>query len=186
MLNLPKLYVDYFHAFYQRADERCRAYYNNSTQPNGHAASLESLLAFMGFVRGRLGPMASIADAGAGVSSAILRARFSSVVTYDPDAEYLEQVRRTCTDIGLGHGEWRHGLPEYPTQSCFYDYGVKERIPELHKFADATTNIFWADDMNAADNHAALQDYARTISRALLRSSSSLDEYGRFSEYVIK
>ncbi len=183
--NRAEIYVDYFQVFYGLADERCRKYWGTS-RPNGQAAGLESLVHFGGRAL-KLMKTSTVFDAGAGVSSAVIRTYFKDVVTFDPDAEYLAQVRTACEQMGLGHGRWVVGVPEESCDACFYDYGTHQRIPTLSHFLDRTRRLFWLDDAHDAELLSAADGFCR--SRGLMeptRAIESVDEHGRFGAYVLK
>lgn len=185
--NRALTYVNYHKTFFALADERCRAYWGNSDAPNGHAAGLESLIHFAGMVSAEMememehpNTEIVVCDAGAGVSSAILRTYFKHVITCDPDPEYLAQVRRACEKMGLGHGTWVTGVPEGKWTATFYDYGASERIPNLFAFLDKTERYFWLDDAHDRELFKTCKEACVMRRHVLQEIRETLDEHGRF------
>lgn len=184
--NRAETYVEYFQVFYGMADDRCRAYWGTD-RPNGQAAGLESLVHFGGKALTLIDPDALVIDAGAGASSAIIRTYFKNVLTCDPDAEYLAQVKAACESMGLGHGQWVAGPPDVYADASFYDYGTKDRGPLLPYFLDRTRKFFWLDDAHDADllAHADTVSISRGLGQTI-RAHEAVDEHNRFGAYIIK
>jgi hypothetical protein len=188
MDNRASIYTDYFPTFWRNADERCRRYYGTD-KPNAHAAALEGLVYFAGLVI-ELMPSswrrATIIDAGAGASSAILRTYFDDVISCDPDADYLEQVRRTCAELGLPEGRWVADVPAEPADATFYDYGTSHRIPNFPRFLDLSRRIIWIDDAQDRELHDACTTVCRQQGLVLRNARGAYDENGRFGAYARK
>src|ERR1700682_3010509 len=112
----------YFRAFYDEAPSDLRGYGYDSPEPNGTAASLESLVAF---ARAAGEPASvTVLNAGAGASSWILRRLFGRVVCTDPDERYLGFVASLCVRHGLDGAGFVHTLRACgPADVTFYDYG---------------------------------------------------------------
>lgn len=200
-MNRAEVYVDYFKTFYKLADDRCRAYWGTD-KPNGQAAGLESLCAFAGQVvnlafakatrHGHLllfAPDAeglTVVDAGAGASSAILRTYFKNVISCDPDGDYLAQVQKACSEMGLPPGRWVTGIPDGEWDACFYDYGTSQRGPSFPTFLDRTRRLIWIDDAHDTDLVRVCGDAAKERSLVLKLQPQSVDEHGRYGALVRK
>lgn len=201
-MNRAEVYVDFFKVFYDLADQRCRDYWG-TPRPNGQAAGLESLCAFGGWATADcinrlqmnghvLQPdkqglqAATVVDAGAGASSAILRTYFPNVITCDPDGEYLAQVQRACARMGLPEGNWIVGKPPGPWDYCFYDYGTSVRGPQFPYFLDQTKVMIWIDDAHDRDLFKVCAKACEERHLKIHSHLPSLDEHDRFGAIVIK
>jgi hypothetical protein len=186
-LTRAEVYVEYFKTFWAVADERCRRYYGTEG-PSGHAAGLESLAYFAGLVI-ELFPdsweTVTVIDAGAGVSSAILRTYFPNVISCDPDADYLRQVELACTEMGLTSGQWVVGVPTVSADATFYDYGTSERIAMFPRFLDLTKSVIWMDDAHDRELLDACAAVCEARGLQLRRARGAHDNLGRFGAYAL-
>jgi hypothetical protein len=181
-------YVNYFTTFWDIADDRCRRYYG-TPGPSGHAAGLESLTYFAALVIESMPDswqQATIVDAGAGASSAILRTYFDNVISCDPDADYLALVQRTCADMGLPEGRWEVGVPNHEADATFYDYGTSERIPLFPEFLRLSRRLIWIDDAHDRELLEACTAVCRDLGLVVHPARGSHDNIGRFGAYVNK
>jgi hypothetical protein len=185
--NRASIYTEYFSTFWRVASERCRRYYGTD-KPNGHAAGLESLVYFAGLVIETMPGSwrsATIIDAGAGASSAILRTYFDDVISCDPDADYLAQVRVACAELRLPDGRWVEGLPADEADATFYDYGTRHRIPTFRQFLDLSQRMIWVDDAQDREVLDACTAVCRERGLELRPARGAHDEHGRFGAYAL-
>lgn len=193
-MNAPQLYVRYFEVFYDLATDRCRHVWENQRAPNGCGASFESLLAFRNEVFGLGLPRPRILDAGAGVSSCLLRLWFTNVTTCDPDADYMAQVqeanRRLRSETKVASLVDERYVPGYPNDTydaTFYDWGL-ERRPEHFDDAIQHSKLVYFDDTDHRPQSSWLRE--EVIKLAGLRGrlwrdgKEALDEFNRWGLFV--
>ena len=183
-----EVYVDYFDTFWSVASDRSRRYYGEKG-PSGHAAGLESLLYFAGLVIELMPDSwqdASVIDAGAGASSAILRTYFRDVTSCDPDPDYLGQVERACAEMGLPPGRWVEGVPTEAADATFYDFGRSERIPKFASFLDLSRKLIWVDDAQVREMLEICTAVCAERGLELRTARGANDNLGRFGAYAIR
>jgi hypothetical protein len=188
MRNRALNYVNFFKEFHQSAPARCANYGSTDGTPHGQAASIESLIVFSNRLRslGIGGPI-KVLDAGAGASTAFLcnEAGFE-VTTMDPDQEYLQYVVNVVRDMGLRRPQVIQDMSGLMFHGCFYDYGTKERVPQLPFFANHTSLLFYVDDGHAPDVSNAVLELIRNDARWTYDGiiQQTLDEFGRYGHML--
>lgn len=144
----------YFKLFKIMAPKKFVSYGGYDTGlPNGTASSLESLIFFANLVKDE---NAIIVNAGAGVSSFVLRKIFKNVICTDDNQEYLDVVKRICLTQKLNTDGFIYNIANIPEcDYMFYDYGeFAVRMPNLHFAISKTKKIMYADDGDDRENGA--------------------------------
>ncbi|HEY2899209.1 MAG TPA: hypothetical protein VGL59_01450 [Polyangia bacterium] len=183
----------WFRAFAARAPEPYRSYggYGDGL-PNGTACSLEAIRVFASLVGD---PDAVILNAGAGVSSFLLRRLFRNVVCVDSDPTYLNIVRDLCVGHGLSGDGFIAGLENAPDADfTFFDYGAITEQERLGYYAMAyrkTRRAVYCDDADDRPHgfpllRQRLIDFAAAQGVAAVDRRDAIDRYGRWGVVVPK
>jgi hypothetical protein len=187
--GLREWYRLYFRRFAELAPPQLRGFGYDSGEPNGMAASLESLVCFANAVAG---PGATVLNAGAGASSWVLRKLFPRVVCTDPDPAYLHFVADLCGRHGLSTEVFVHPLRVCPAAAfTFYDYGHWDvRWPMLAVAWERTEVAMYVDDTDDRPHNLANRAFARAFARELaLRiedRQDAIDEHGRWGSFLYR
>jgi hypothetical protein len=188
--TLNDWYREYFRRFKDIAPPRMLEFGGYFTgEPSAMASSLESLVAFGNRV---LNPDALILDAGAGASTWVLRKMFPNVLSCDPDAEYLEVVRKVCGTGGLDISGFDPELMKttFRTDYTYYDYGGAERVPNMEHAIFCTDTLIYLDDTDDRPDCAKDRTYVYALAEKLglkiedCREAN--DEYGRWGVIITK
>lgn len=152
-------------------------------EPNGTAASWESMRIFESFIRGR----GRILNAGAGASSWMLRRWYGERVTcLDNVPDYLHAVRATCRAHGLPGDDYRWGAENLPEcDYCFYDYGEwMDRGSGLEACWAKTRHGMYVDD---ADDRECNEGWRRMVVKFAMENGirkidfpDKADKWGRW------
>lgn len=150
--------------------------------------SFEGLLAFM---RGVPGPECSVMDAGAGISTWVLRKAFTNVVTVEPErtADIGHVVCRLCTKYGLLEHEFVLGLANAPEcDYVLYDY---ETFPaRVHELPLAWSKARIAMYLDDADDRARntylpiVRRFAEAEGAILTECRDAVDDFGRWGVWL--
>lgn len=181
-------YCEYFRLFRDNAPATMVEWGGyQSGKPTGMASSLESMIAFANFVDN---PNATILNAGAGASSWVLRKIFNNVVCTDPDAEYLEVVKKICS-TKLNVDNFIVGLENVPTcDYTYYDYGNSVRMPSLSLGMSKTRIMAYVDDTDDREcctwERKFVYDFAETEGYRIQDCKEAIDEYGRWGVILRK
>lgn len=157
--------------------------------PQVMGMSFEGLL---GFMRGVPDPECSVMDAGAGISTWVLRKAFKNVVTVEPErtAAIGDVVRRLCATGGLREHQFVLGLENAPEcDYVLYDYErFPQRIYDLPLAWSKARIALYADD---ADDRPANAEYLATIhafgkaeGATVTECREAIDEYGRWGVWL--
>jgi hypothetical protein len=183
------LFLDYFRRFKEIAPPRMLEYGGYFTgKPSAMASSLESLIAFANRVENPEDSV--ILDAGAGASSWILRSLFPHVVSTDPDAEYLEVVKKVCASQHLNTEGF---IPLLENVHCtvdytYYDYGNAERQPNMRNAIALTRVLIYLDDTDdrpdCAKDRAHIYKLASDLGLKIEDCREANDQYGRWGVII--
>jgi hypothetical protein len=187
--TLLPLFLDYFQRFKGIAPPRMLEYGGYFTgQPSAMASSLESLVAFANRVENPEDSV--ILDAGAGASTWILRSLFPHVVSTDPDAEYLDVVRRVCATKHLNTEGFVHLLDNVhcAIDYTYYDYGNAERQPNMFRAIALTRALIYLDDTDdrpdCAKDRAHIYKLASDLNLKIEDCREANDQYGRWGVII--
>jgi hypothetical protein len=148
------------------------------------AASAESLVYFANLVD----PWESLVlDAGAGLSSVLLRAMLPNVVTVELDGIYRDEVHMIVAELGLRAAGGFSGVVDRgrPVKYSFYDLGrLKDRPTHFAAVVDKTETAVYVDDCGLGMAGTELyrrfvEDYCRANGHRLEDAPETLDSIGR-------
>jgi hypothetical protein len=184
-------YREYFRRFKEIAPPRMLEYGGYFTgEPSAMASSLESLVAFANRVENPENSV--ILDAGAGASSWMLRSMFPHVVSTDPDAEYLDVVRKVCAAANLNTEGFIPLLENVhcTTDYTYYDYGNSERVPNMELAIGMTLKLIYLDDTDdrpdCAKDRAYIYSLAAKLGLKIEDCREANDQYGRWGVIITK
>lgn len=180
-------FKEYFRAFKREAPKRFLDYGGYDTGlPNGTAASYESVVAFTKRIS-RANP--TILNAGAGVTSWMLRKRYDNVYCCDPDEDYLTFIKFLCSKNNLSTEGFYVGLTAPSCAYTFYDYGVKERSDGMAHALDLTESFIYFDDTDTRGIFPWREEALRLAKERDLITEDcqdACDQYGRWGIILYK
>lgn len=179
MNDLKEYYKNYFKLFRDNAPKHMVEWGGyQKGEPTGMASSYESCVSFSEYISDK---NASILDAGAGVSSWMLRKMFPNTTSTDPDLEYLNVVKSIVGGINYIHLIENCTTYDY----VFWDYGNWQRIPMMQQGFNKCKYAMYIDDCH--DNEVL--QYATTLAKnnnCKIVNVNTLDEYGRWGLIIEK
>jgi len=177
--SAKQVFLQYFIDFKEQAPQKFVEYGGYHTGlPNGMASSLESCLCFFNYIEDK---NATILNAGAGASSAVLRHLLKNVTCTDPDKEYLQVVESIVGGDNYIHNLGNCNFSDY----VYWDYGNWERRPLLDVAMHLAKKAIYVDD---CQDHQVLScvRYLADANGYKIIETNSLDSFGRFGVIVDK
>lgn len=177
--NAQRVFLQYFIDFKNHAPKEFVEYGGYQTGlPNGMASSLESCLALYDFVEDK---NSTILNAGAGASSAVLRALFPNVVCTDPDKAYLEAVQKIVGGKNYIHNIGNCDYCDY----VYWDYGNWQRRPLLDVGLHLAKKAMYVDDCQD-DDVLYYATYLANMHGYKIIQTDSKDSFGRYGVIIDK
>jgi hypothetical protein len=176
------LYLRYFQAFKEHMPSKYLGFGYDTGEPNGMAASLESLLFFANLVpdKNRV-----ILDCGAGLSSWLLRSWFPNVVTIEPKRMegYLYAIQSLLIQAKIPSDNFIVDIEDAPDGSyAFDDYLYK--IVAADNLLYKKVELIYIDDCDTRHecmtNRAGAYALADRDNLYIRDCSEAVDQYGRW------
>jgi hypothetical protein len=175
--GIKDVFLQYFIDFKNKAPKEFVEYGGYSTGvPNGMASSLESCLALYDYIEDK---NSTVLNAGAGASSAVLRALLPNVTCTDPDKDYLDVVKNI---VGGDNYIYNLGYCDY-SDYVYWDYGNWQRRPLLDVGLHLAKKAMYVDDCHDPDVLSYVK-YLVNLHGYRLVPTNSMDSIGRFG-YII-
>jgi hypothetical protein len=177
--NSKNIFLQYFIDFKNKAPQEFVNYGGYHTgQPNAMASSLESCLALYDYMEDK---NATVLNAGAGASSAVLRSLLKNVTCTDPDKKYLEVVKEIVGGENYIHNIGYCDYSDY----VYWDYGNWQRRPLMDVGLHLARKAMYVDDCHDPDVMSYVRHLVNIYGYKIVETKS-LDNSGRFGVIIDK